>query len=417
MPDQNPPSNPLGNPMFRAYLLSRLFMLPAMMIVTLSLTFHVYDVARRTMDVGASALTIGYFSLVMLVPLLLFLIPAGSLADRADRRAIIIASLLGEIILSLALGAVAFDDGSLILLAVLAFGFGVARAFHLPASQAMLPSLCTAAELPRAMAMSASLMQLLSIGAPFVAGILYAAHPAAPYGVAALLAFLSLLLTLRLKVPRTAPSQRQTGWQDLLEGLGFIWRSPTLKLVLALELVAILFGGAAALMPAIARDLLHLQTQDAGTLRAASGIGGVCVALYMTSSRANGTSITHMAGALIIFSCANALLAFVPNILVACMVLVVGGAGQVMSGVIRQNLILTHTPDALRGRVAAASTIFGAAGIELGAFQSGVATRFMGLVGALVFGGMVGAAGAMALYAGFRKSLFEHQEIAQESKL
>jgi MFS family permease len=416
MIDQTSTSNPLSNRMFRAYLLSRLFMMPAMLIVTLSLTFHVYDIARQTMDVGTSALTIGYFSLVMLVPLLIFIIPAGSLADRSDRRAIILVSLASEIILSLALGGVAFGHGSLMALAGLAFCFGVARAFHLPASQAILPSLCTPAELPRAMAMAASLMQFSSIGAPFVAGLLYAAHPAAPYGAAAILALLSLLMTLRLEVPATIAPERKAGMEDLLVGLHFIWRSPVLRLALALELIAVLFGSAAALMPAVARDLLHLQTEDAGTLRAASAIGGVIVALYMSSARAKGASVTHMAGALIVFSCANALLAYAPNLLVACILLAISGAGQMMSGVMRQNIMLLQTPDALRGRVASAATLFGASGVELGAFQSGVATRFLGLSGALIFGGVVGALGTISLHQGSRRLVFPRKSIVPSSE-
>jgi MFS family permease len=409
--------NPLRNPMFRAYLLSRLFMMPAMLIVTLALTFHVYDVARRTMDVGASALVIGYFALVMLVPLVIFIIPAGSLADRADRRAIIVASLVAEIVLALALAGTALNNGSLILLAVLAFGFGMARAFHLPASQAVLPSVCSSAELPRAMAMGASLMQLTSIGAPFVAGFLYAAHPAAPYAVGAGLAALSLIMTLRLNVPPTVASHREPGLQDLMVGLTFIWRSPLLRLALALELIAALFGGVSALMPAIARDLLHLQTVDAGTLRAASAIGGAAIALYMTSGRANGISITRMAGALIIFCCANALLAFAPSLLAACILLVISGAGQMMSGVIRQNLILLQTPDSMRGRVGSASTLFAASGVELGSFESGVATRFLGLAGALLFGGVVGTAGAIALLVGIGgSSAKQHEKLNQQRR-
>jgi MFS family permease len=389
-----------ANRQLRNYMGSRLLMMPSMLIVTMCLSFQVYDVARATRGVGESALIVGYFALIMFLPLLLFIIPAGGIADRKNRQKIVSSCLLAELLLAIGLALVSIYGTNLWLLALIAFGFGAARAFHLPASQAILPDVCSAQELPRALGLGATMMQLCSIATPFLAGLLYARSPASAYVVAALFAALALLLNARLGLHDPEPVEVKPTFRDLFAGASFLMQNKLLRAVMAMELIAALFGGVTALSPAIARDLLGGSTDDAGFIRAAAALGGAVAALYMTSRPNAATSTRLMVIALIIFSIANAGVGFADTMLVVCILVAIAGCGQMISGVIRQNLIMIKAPPQLRGRVSSVSTLFAAAGFEIGSFEAGVATRIFGLSTALVVNGALGSLGALAC--GFR---------------
>jgi MFS family permease len=375
---------------------SRLLMMPSMLIVTMCLSFQVYDVARSSRGVGESALIVGYFALIMFLPLLLFIIPAGGMADRKNRRTIVSICLLAELALALVLALISISGASLLGLAIVAFGFGIARAFHLPASQAILPDICSPDELPRALAFGATMMQLCSIATPFIAGLIYTRSPAVAYGIAAIFAGFAFLLNARLTLPRAVPVTAKPDIRELFAGAAFLMREKVLRAVMAMELIAALFGGVAALSPAIARDLLGGSTDDAGLIRASAAAGGAIAAFYMTSNSKAATSPQLMVLALVAFGIANACVGLAQTMTTICMLVAVAGFGQMISGVIRQNLIMTKTPPLLRGRVSSVSTLFAAAGFEIGSFEAGASTRIFGLSAALMINGALGTFGALA---------------------
>jgi MFS family permease len=386
-----------ANRQLRNYMASRLLMMPSMLIVTMCLSFQVYDLARDTRGVGESALIMGYFALIMFIPLLLFIIPAGGLADRVNRQKIVSICLLTELALALCLVFISLWGASLVSLAIIAFSFGIARAFHLPASQAILPDICTQEVLPRALAFGATLMQLCSIASPFLAGILYAHSPATAYSVAAMFAVFALFLNMRLGLPDTGVVAEKPSIQELFAGLTFLAKQPTLRAVMAMELIAALFGGVTALSPAIARDMLGGTTDDAGFIRAAAASGGAIAAICMASVPRFSNSQRLMALSLVVFGIANAGVGLAHTMAVVCFMVAIAGAGQMVSGVIRQNLIMINTPALMRGRVSSVSTLFAAAGFEIGTLEAGVATRAFGLSTALVVNGALGTLAAFVL--------------------
>jgi MFS family permease len=400
-----------ANRQLRDYMASPLLMMPSMLIMSMCLSFQVYDVARSTRGVSESAMIVGYFALIMFLPLMLFIIPAGGMADRKNRQTIVSLCLLAELALAVLLAFVSIYGASLMLLAIIAFGFGFARASHLPASQAILPDICTPEVLPRALAFGATMMQLSSIAAPFAAGLLYAASPSLAYTIAAIFAGLALILNMRLGLPAPTPSHEKQTMTNLFAGAAFLMKERVLQAVMALELVAALFGGVAALSPAIARDLLGGNTDDAGMIRAAAALGGSLAAIYMTSNPKWSNSMRLMVLALILFGAANAAVGMAKTMLMVCIMVAIAGFGQMISGVIRQNLIMIKTPSQLRGRVSSVSTLFAAAGFEIGSFEAGVATRMLGLSTALVVNGTLGTLGAMLF--GLRLSKSEPQTTVQ----
>jgi MFS family permease len=384
---------------FLLFWVSRFLTVLAAQAQGVTIAWQVYALARRSASVEASALLLGLVGLAQFLPLFALSLFAGDAADRHDRRRIIIACVGVEIVCVGLLGVMAFEGQSAFWpIFALAVAFGASRAFFNPASTALAPTLVSPRLLPRAIAWNSLSWQAASIIGPAVGGLLCAVSPALSYGVVAVLylAAMAMMLFVRARTPQV----RHTASRVTLmkEGLAYVWRQKIVFGSISLDLVAVLLGGATALLPVFAKDILQVGAQGFGVLRAAPAIGASVVAIYLATHPIRRRAGLKMLGGVALFGAATLVFALSRSMLLSVIALAVLGAGDMVSVFVRQSLVQIVTPDSMRGRVAAVSTLFVGASNELGEFESGVAARLLGPIGAAVFGG-VGALVATGLWA------------------
>jgi MFS family permease len=351
--------------------------------------WQIYDIARRTHSVKEAALYVGLVGLCVFVPMVFLSLSAGEVADRHDRRHVTMICLVGDLMLVAMLAAATLlHFVSIPWILALAFGFGITRVFRAPAGTALGPMLVPRHLLPRAIAWNSLANQTATITAPALAGFLIAASPGLAY--CTVIFFDLLALALISLISKSAKPTKQPGsrWQLIKEGLSYVWNTKLVFGAISLDLVAVLLGGVTALLPVFARDVLHVGPEHFGVLRASPAIGGVTVALLFANNpmrrRAGVTMLLGVAS----FGLATLVFAFSRNFWLSVAALAVVGASDMTSVYVRQTLVQLVTPDAMRGRVAAVSTLFISASNELGEFESGVAARLLGPVGAAIFGGV-----------------------------
>ena len=358
-------------------------------IQSVALGWQMYSVARETMSVAQSAFYVGMIGLAAFVPVFLLALPAGEAADRHDRRIILLFCYLGEITTAVVLAAAAiFHFATIPLLLALSALFGASRAFMGPASTAMGPMLVTKSLLPRAIAWNSLAWQGGSIVGPALGGILVGISAGVSYSVTTvlyLIAALCIFLVRGNTQPVVNPGSR---WELMREGLSYVWTNKIVFGAISLDLFAVLLGGATALLPVFSRDILHAGPQGFGILRAGPALGATLVAASLASfpiRRHAGVimfcGVALFGGATIVFGVSK----WLPLSVLALATL---GAADMLSVYVRQTLVQIVTPDQMRGRVAAVSSLFIGASNELGEFESGVAARFLGPIGAAVFGGV-----------------------------
>ncbi|HWQ16176.1 MAG TPA: MFS transporter [Roseiflexaceae bacterium] len=337
-----------------------------------------------------SPLALGLVGLVQLLPVLLLALPAGHLADRLDRRRIGVATMAGLALAMLGLALASSAGAPLPLLYLCLLAIGVGRAFQSPALAALTAQVVPPVHFGNAATWESSVWQASAILGPALGGFLIAArHGAAPvYAIAAGMLLLTAVLLARLRLRQAARLAETATLSEVLAGMRFIWNTKVILAALTLDMVAVLLGGATALLPIFARDILQVGAQGLGWLRAAPPAGAVVAALLLAVlppfKRAGRTLLLVVAGfglATIVFGLSRS---FPLSLL---MLALVGGLDNI-SVVIRGTLVLTRTPDALRGRVNAAHFVFIGISNELGAFESGVAAEWLGPVGAVVAGGI-----------------------------
>ena len=360
-------------------------------------------------DLTASAWQLGLVGLAQFLPALLLTLPAGHLVDQHDRRRLLSASLGLQLLTAacLALASVGGWVGPQLIL-LLSVLLGCARALQMPSQQALMPTLVPAALLPRAVAAASSTMQAAIIAGPALGGALYALGPQAAarlahstqasvaahwgaaivYGVSLLLmmAAVAAVLTIRYRpapVRRAAPDLAQ-----LTAGIRFIWQRPVVLGAISLDLFAVLLGGATALLPIFARDILHTGPEGLGLLRAAPALGAVVVGLWLARQPIARRAGHWLLGAVGVFGLAMIAFALTTSFLVAFAVLAVSGAADMVSVVIRQSLVQLETPDEMRGRVGAVNSVFIGASNQLGEFESGATAALLGPVGSVLMGGI-----------------------------
>ncbi len=380
---------PLRIPAFRAYWLARLATTIAQMSMVIVIGWQVYDIARRTMDVGDAAFQLGLVGLVQFVPLFLLTPVSGWAADRFDRRHITRAVIALELLCALILFSATWSGRiSLPILFGVAALLGVARAFAGPAFSALAPNLVPRDLLPRAIALSSTAWQAGAIVGPAVGGILYDITPHLSYGVSsALFAFGTVCLFLIGPVPRQ-PVERGNPLRRMAEGFGYIRRNRLVLGAITLDLFAVLLGGATAMLPIYARDILEVGAQGLGPLRAAPALGATFTAIYFSFRPINTNVGVKMLGAVVAFGAATAVFGISSSYYLSLAMLALLGAADMFSVYIRQSLIQLHTPDAMRGRVGAASTLAISASNELGEARAGFSAAFIGPVTATVAGGI-----------------------------
>ena len=395
---------------FRLLWLGRIAAVLAIQIQSSALLWQVYEIARRDHPVAEASLYLGLVGLVQFIPLLALTLPAGEMADRRDRRLTVAASIAVEGLCAVAFLAMAIH-GSPPLWGLLAVAcvFGACRAFLAPASQAFLPMVVGRSALPRAIAAQSIAFQTGAVAGPALGGMIVGLS--IPLAYATALAMFITGLTAMLLIRTNGRPARIEGavrrWQAVKEGLKYVWTTKVVVGAISLDLIVVLFAGVALLTPIFARDILHVGPEGFGLLRASFGVGAFGMALYLARFPIVRRGGLWMFGAVAVFGVCTIVFGLSKIVWLSAAALFIGGAADMISVNIRQTLIQLATPDHMRGRVSSVSMLFIGASNELGEAYSGVAVRFLGPIGAAVYGG-VGALAATGVWAklfpGLRKA-------------
>jgi MFS family permease len=384
---------PLRIPAFRSFWLARLSTTIGQMAMVIVIGWQVYDIARETMGIREAAFRLGLIGLVQFVPLFLLTPVSGWTADRLDRRHVARAVISLELLCALILFWATW--GGFISLPIL-FGvaalLGVARAFAGPALSALAPNLVPREILPNAIALSSTAWQTGAIIGPAAGGILYDRVAHLPYALsAALFAFSTICLFLIGPVPRPA-IERGRPLKRMIEGIAYIRRNQLVLGAITLDLFAVLLGGATAMLPLYARDILFVGADGLGPLRAAPAVGATLTAIFFSFRPIRTNVGVKMLVAVVVFGAATAAFGVSTWYPMSLAMLTLLGAADMFSVYIRQSLIQLHTPDEMRGRVGAASTLAISASNELGETRSGFTAALAGPVAATVAGGIAAIA-------------------------
>ena len=387
----------------RSYVLmwlARLLGNLATQIEAIALAWHIYAVARLSGSVAEGAFAVGMLGLAQFLPMFVLALIAGETADRHDRRIIMALCMGVELISAAAFCALAyFGSTALWPIYAIAVAFGAARAFYSPASAALGPTLVPRSLLPRAIAMNSLSWQLASVIGPAIGGILVAFSAVLAFGAAGVLFAVSLLLLFCFASPAQVGAQGASRLALIKEGLVYLWTNKFVLGAISLDLFAVLLGGATALLPVYARDVLHVGSQGFGVLRAAPAIGGVAMAVWLGARPIRRHAGVKMFLGVAGFGMSTVVFALSKSLLLSAVALVLLGGADMISVYVRQSLVQLATPNEMRGRVGAVAYLFIGASNELGEFESGVVARFLGPVGAALFGG-VGSLLVTGLWAG-----------------
>ena len=346
-----------------------------------------------------SAFSLGMVGLVQVLPVLLLSLPAGHVADQFNRRRIVMFTRGFYALCALGLAWISFTRGPLVLVYTCLLGIGIARAFNEPAASTLLPETVPPELFASAATWSSSMWQLALIAGPAAAGLIVALYGrvAVIYLCDAFASFVFLILLSLIRGRRLALSNKSASWESLTEGLRFIRDTKVILAAITLDMFAVLFGGAVALLPIYATDVLKVGPKGLGIMRAAPSIGAIIMAFTLAHlppfKRAGKTLLLAVAGfgvATIVFGLSTIFW------LSVAMLALLGGLDNI-SVIIRSTLLLTRTPDEMRGRTSAVNSIFISASNELGSFESGLAAALFGPLIAVVGGGIGTIAVALAV--------------------
>lgn len=371
------------DPAFRRFWSSRLCTTIGYQMFTVAVGWQMYDLTR-------DPFMLGLVGLVQFLPSLVLMLMSGHVADRFDRRRIVrTCQAIEAVIATLMVTASVMHWITPTWIFLFVAMIGATRAFETPTLQALLPSVVTTRQLPKAVALSSTAAQAGIIFGPAVGGFAYAAGPGVVYGMSATLFAIAAVLvsglTLRQAAQRlTAPVSVET----VFAGFAYIRRNPVLLGAVSLDLFAVLLGGATALLPIYARDILHTGPWGLGLLRSAPAIGALTMALWLTRHPLNRRVGKVMFGAVALFGLATIVFGVSRWLPLSMVALVLLGASDMISVVVRTTLVQLDTPDDMRGRVGAVNSVFIGASNQLGEFESGVTAALFGPVGAVLLGGI-----------------------------
>src|SRR3990167_675879 len=358
-------------------------------IQSVALGWQMYAVARETMDVKQAAFYVGMICLAAFIPVLLLSPIAGETADRHDRRKVLLWCYCGEIATAVTLAAASiFGFATIPLLLLLSALFGASRAFMGPASTALGPMLVPRSLLPRAIAWNSLAWQGGSIVGPAIGGLLLTHSTGLSYSVTTVLYVLAAGCVFLISGNTQPEVQAGSRWALIKEGLAYTWRNKIVFGAISLDLFAVLLGGATALLPVFARDVLHVGPEDFGILRSGPAIGAVLMALALSRWPLRRRAGVRRFWAVAAFGLATIVFGLSHNMWLSVAALAVLGAADMISVYVRQTLVQIVTPDHMRGRVSSVSGLFISGSNELGEFESGLVSRLIGPVGAAVFGGI-----------------------------
>ncbi|WP_454767116.1 MFS transporter [Cupriavidus campinensis] len=376
------PGTVFRDPAFRHFWFARLCTTIGYQIFTVAVGWQMYDLTH-------DAFMLGLVGLVQFLPSIVLLLMSGHVADRFDRRLIVRTCQALEAVVAVSMAVASFSGWITrehIFLFVAAIG--ACRAFETPTLQALLPSVVTPRQLPRAVALASSAAQTAIIIGPALGGFAYVAGPGVVYSLSAALFAIAAILVATLKLRQaglrlTTPVSVKT----LFAGFAYIRGNPVLLGAVSLDLFAVLLGGATALLPIYARDILHTGPWGLGLLRSSPAIGALAMALWLARNPLNRRVGRVMFGAVALFGTATMVFGISHWLPLSMAALVVLGASDMISVVVRQTLVQLDTPDDMRGRVGAVNSVFIGASNQLGEFESGVTAALLGPVGAVLLGG------------------------------
>ncbi len=376
------PVHPLQIPQFRRYWFSRIAGVMGSQMLLVAMGWQMYELTGSAWDLGL-------VGLAQFLPALLLALPAGHTVDRHERQRVL--ALVLMVLLACALGLAAASAGQWLnregLLAA-AVVMGGMRAYQMPAQTSLLPQLVSAQLLPRALAMSAAGLQGAIITGPALGGLIFSAGAAVVYACSALGFALAWWGVAGLK-PRAA--QRLTdapSWHTLLAGVRFVFSHKVILGAISLDLFAVLLGGATALLPLFARDILHTGPWGLGVLRAAPAVGALGMSLWLARHPVRQRCGAWLLIAVAVYGASMIGFGLSVWLPLSWLALAVGGAADMVSVVVRQTLIQLETPDDMRGRVSAVSSVFIGASNQLGEFESGATAAWIGPVASVVLGGI-----------------------------
>ncbi|MCW6507964.1 MFS transporter [Hyphomicrobiales bacterium BP6-180914] len=335
-----------------------------------------------------SAASLGLVGLFQFAPMVVLTFLVGHVADRYDRRLIvsICQAVEGLTVLTLTLGIVGGWLGTPGIYAAVVV-FGGARAFEQPTNAALLPGVVPAELLSRAVAVSSTAVQTAAIIGPALGGLLYAVGPSVPFACATVCFFLASLCVRAIRLERTPPRKEPATLASVFSGLHFIWQRPVVLGTISLDLVAVLLGGATALLPIYAKDILHTGPWGLGLLRLSPALGALAMGTALSMVPLERRVGLKMFAAVFIFGLATLVFAYSTNIAVSMVALAVLGASDNISVVIRTSLVQLLTPEAMLGRVSAVNSLFIGTSNQLGEFESGMTAALFGTVPAAALGG------------------------------
>ncbi len=369
---------------FRFYLSARFLSLCAHQMMAVAISQYIYEITH-------SALYLGYIGLAIFLPKCIFTLPAGHIADRYPKRHVILICRTIQMFASVGVAlAVALETQSLLIIYTLLVIIGSAYSFDGPSSHSIVPELVPDVHFGNAVAWNSSNMQLAFIAGPALGGLLY------PFGknglmvfvIIAIIRFISSLLIAQVKPAKPVENPQPLSWETLIAGVKYVFRTRIILGIISLDLFAVLLGGAVALLPIFANDILKVGAEGLGFLRAAPALGAALMAIGMAHlpplKKAGPTLLVCVS----VFGLLTIIFALSKSFILSLVVLFLLGAADMISVVIRGILVQVKTPHAMRGRVSAVNMIFIGASNELGEFESGVTAAWWGVIPATIVGGV-----------------------------
>jgi MFS family permease len=371
----------LAQRQFMRFWLARIFGISAHQMLMLAISWHMYELTGSAWDLGL----VGLFQFI---PALVMALPAGHVIDRLHRGRIFATCMLVLASVAVVLGwATWHGQASRELIFLVAWILGLTRAFQMPAQQAITPLLVPKELFQRAVALSSTGVEVAVICGPALGGFLYLKGALTVYSVCAVLFTLSMMLTLWVHYVHVV-RHNSLSWVSLFAGVAFVWERKVLLGAISLDLFAVLLGGATALLPIFARDILHVGPDGLGLLRSAPAVGALCMSVIITRWPIERQMGYKLLAAVAVFGLASVVFGLSDHFLLSLAALAATGAADNISVVTRLTLMQLETPDEMRGRVAAVNGVFIGASNELGEFESGLTAALWGPVASVVLGGM-----------------------------
>jgi len=368
--------------------------------------------AWQMYDLTSSAWDLGLVGLYQFCPALVLSLWAGHVADRFPRKNIVMITwfLQAVVVLGvvLAMGQDALTRDFLLFVSLV---LGTVRAFQNPAQQAILPTLVETRHLPRAMALNSMGYQASVMAGPAIGGLLFAINGTSVYVACLILYAMSAFWLLRLRTSQLPMQEGDTvTMESVLAGVVYVWRSKVILGSITLDLFAVLLGGATALLPIYAKDILHVGPFGLGLLRAAPAVGALMVSLYLTRWPLKHKVGRYLFGSIAVFGFATFVFALSESFVLSLIALLISGAADMVSVVIRHTIVQLETPENMRGRVSAVNTVFVGASNQLGEFESGATAAWFGPVPAVVLGGL-GTVFVAVLWSFMFKTLYQRDQL------